>query len=119
LPPLPQDSVKQNPSSVLPLTGEKTSQGQDLNKINDKINPFGPKPVPEPDLTKIKPLQAEEDKQQPVANDQSKIDRGSVKVEVEGQQQDTRIKIEDSGTATSKQDDSVNKKTTYDDLFGN
>jgi len=96
------------------------------------VNPFGPKVVPQPDLTKVKPLVQPLEPIKPVKQDEDKIDRGKVKVEVEGQKEDvgnkkedlriateTTEKQQDSGMATSKQDDNVNKKTTYDDLFGN
>ncbi len=132
LPPLTQTPVKQNLSSVLPLTGEKAGQGQGLNKTNDKINPFGPKPVPQPDLTKVKPLTPTNQTPAPIKPVEDKIERGPVKVEVEEPEQDVRSKIEDSriatkitdkqqntGMATSKQDDTAGKPPSYDDLFGN
>ncbi len=149
-----QTPVNQNPSSVLPLTGEKGSNkglgigsgvlpplptskplpDPPLDKGGDKsmVNPFGPKPVPQPDLTKVKPLTPTNQTPAPIKPVEDKIERGPVKVEVEEPEQDVRSKIEDSriatkitdkqqntGMATSKQDDTAGKPPSYDDLFGN
>ncbi len=76
---------------------------------NDGVNPFAPKEVPEPDLSKIKPLQKDSIKTDEVKKVEEKIDRKDVKVEIEGKAEDER----DEKVVKDK------KGMSYDDLFGN
>jgi len=80
---------------------------------NDGINPFAPKEVPKPDLSKIKPIQKDGIKVDEAKKVEEKIDRKNVKVEVEPD------KAKDK---ENKQDDQMTKNKkgmSYDDLFGN
>ena len=132
-----QTTVGVSTNNQVPIIKQTTSNGIGSGVLpplpkKDVVNPFGPKPVPQPDLTKVKPLNQPIQPNKPIKQEENKIDRGKVKVEVEEPEQDVRSKIQDSriatettdkqqatGMATSKQDNTAGKPPSYDDLFGN
>jgi len=105
-----QTTVGVSTNNQVPIIKQTTSNGIGSGVLpplpkKDVVNPFGPKPVPQPDLTKVKPLNQPIQPNKPIKQEENKIDRGKVKVEVEEPEQDVRSKIQDSRIATEKQEE--------------
>lgn len=89
---------------------------------NDGVNPFAPKEVPKPDLSKIKPIQKDDIKVDETKKVEEKIDRKDVKVEVEEEvptEKDEVNKEDQISEEQGGQKAKDKKGMSYDDLFGN